>query len=130
LDDEAAGARVTYQPLPRNPARRVIEWYRIRNSANPVEISRLGIASSVAALFLLGTSALGVQPRLTYVLARIALIGLIVEGVRVARRPRQPLPDGAEPLVRWTIKRAIFALALVVVAILAALIAIGYAFPD
>ena len=57
--------------------------------------------------------------------ARIAGIGLVIETLRVIRRPRRPVPIGSPPLVHWTHAKLAIATVLVVVGGLVALVAIG-----
>jgi hypothetical protein len=106
---------------------RIVDWYRVRWAANPFSVYAL-LAALLAALFM-ALVWLDIQRDLALLAARAAGVILLIECVRLARRPRNPLPSDAAPLVTWTSRRRTFVAVVLLAALTGALIGIGFVVP-
>jgi hypothetical protein len=101
----------------------LLSWWSIRWSLNPLSTRGL-VAIGVIATALL-FSALGVYPGAMILVARISGIVLLVEILRFIRRPRNPLPSGTAPLIRWTPRLVIASLMVGVIGVIILLGIVG-----
>jgi hypothetical protein len=106
---------------------RLLDWWRVRWAANPATdaYSKYGLACLALSISFFALSLSGVWPDVSYILARVFLFGFSFELIRAIGRPRRPIPPDSAPLIRWTKRRAVVAVAATAVCCFLLLAAIG-----